>query len=730
MRGLMNGPALGDGIRIRTRRTRRCRWMIALACLLILTSLLSPRSALAASAAPCRQKHAWASVAQPGTVRPLFRVWYESSPKRNPYVEEDRRLAEALAKELDERIWPTIGELFHAAPFVQPMDDSAYEGSGSDGAYDLCIVAGPPDGLGGPRGFGGITYPYVHGPECQPTPAYTLIHRPGSGVQPATDLSSVFETVAHELTHGMQFAYSSCSDVAGHLWIMEGTAVWAASKVYPGSKWVIKDGHFGDYLYSEDSPIYCTSAKEDRRLPECAAVSLTIQEGNLHRAYATSLFMFQVEKHAGVDGVRNINTTALPASSLEATLEAVDAIVHLDKLWPAFALNLWNQSPHDLLKPWIPATTPAEPHVPLTNEVALPWRRAEATRPPEASFEFPTQALPLRPLSIQYYHLEGLEPDMRSFAFLNTFRANAVIQGDAPRPDVRVLYKLESGELRERDWSDLSVAYLCRDLPDERFTELVLIISNPHTSQVEALPKLSPHIVASNVACAGWTGFDASRGDGLLAATDMDGHHTEGQIEERDEYTSRWELDQSYWATDGGAPGVPPDAAIPSVPGMPPDSTAEYLKLLELGGVYRLTQGTETREYHATQTLDGAMLGSYDAPARTGPIDGDVSLYVQLFSSPLAAGIRGASQIGKVRIMGSARGPEGTWTQEGPPGHIDTGIDRSGGSHLFLCGRDGVDASGVRMTRHSTEPYWPACPHGAVCSGTLEERCSYEALQP
>lgn len=418
---------------------------------------------------PGRSSQAVGCVASPGwscVEGSLAKVFWDN---RYP---GDAPLAATILKELETVAWPALTGLMNR----QPAKDNAYAPyNGGDDRFDVYLV------YGFDRGNPGQTKAYwdktigLPYDACKPRAEFMLLDsnfRDTGGF-------TWGDIVAHEFFHVLQNSYGHkvCS-FGEYFWLMESSAVWAESYVYPrpgAQKWNFRSS---PYLNSIDRPLNAT------------------QNG---RAYGTWLLPLHMSRNFGPGIIRLL----WEATTQFDSLGALDSVVGgLPKYWARFAADTWNRDPVDYYRQWQGMT--------LQPKIGV-----EGSRPTDADLKGASSALHSLPvtklpyLAARYFDFTFKEAETRSVMFENTFMDNH----DAS-VSIQAFIKIEG-----RGWSPspVDLTYerqkkFCRDATLERIEELVIVIANTSFSSVtqdgkhELNPGKDPRLHVTNVGCFRYTG--------------------------------------------------------------------------------------------------------------------------------------------------------------------------------------------------------------------------------
>ena len=406
-----------------------------------------PRSEIVKTQLPIPHTSAegWIGRSVPGT---NLRIWIKGSPvDLDPY------------EPLFSQVWVAFKDFFS-----YPDDDAVGPdlATNPDGAIDFYLIHGrevdPRDGnclaansnpvwctIGG---SGAVTMPAA--PRSgRKTSAYVLLNRS------TLDETTLIDTIAHELAHVSQFGYDAYED----WWLKDSTASWVAYKV-------VKQ------LRRNPTLEYDRAAKlfKELRLP-LNRITPTLNQ------YNSWLFFFYASTELGNGIVEEVWKQAALGGIDD--VRAVDKAMSLDKYFPGFTVRNWNkEEPGPEYRSWDGDFRPGLMPDPING---MPTNPAMVTLDQ-----------PLPKLSAQYYHYTAFDDNVRRITLQNFY---------APVPDAHIwaIKKVGSDWMLE-DWSRSPTKVLCRDLPQEDVSELVLIVSN--SSMNGPLPPgPQPRVVTEEVGC-------------------------------------------------------------------------------------------------------------------------------------------------------------------------------------------------------------------------------------
>lgn len=304
------------------------------------------------------------------------RIWYEKS---NQTVDQPK--ADAIKNLLE---GPDAWTAITAYMGRGPMSDKDSYFNGGDDKLDIALI-----GLGSDKG---VTVPrsLIDSETKNPIPVYIMINR-------NEGLDTILFAAVHELMHAIQYNFPTAlvkndpsAPVNGDYYtLMESTAQWAChavfTKVNPGNK------HDQDlvahYLQNTDKEMVY---RQDKLF-----------------AYGLYLFPLYLSNTNSVKIIKDI----WEFSATNDQVKAIDLALNkqktdLQKVWPKFALKVWNKEP--VLDP------------PRNFDV---WDQMKEV--PDA-FEYQVTAnnrqeldADLPPFSTRYYHFKFNDPNVRSLLFMN-----------------------------------------------------------------------------------------------------------------------------------------------------------------------------------------------------------------------------------------------------------------------------------------------------------------------
>ena len=421
-----------------------------------------------------------------GSQTPHVQVWYQPS--------SDKAGAEALAREIETRIWPKLIALPPLGEGLLPPErDSTVECNGGTDLLDLYLIDMPVESDHEPLGA-------EEASGCKQTPVVLFVKRD------AEDLAVI---AAHEIMHAIQYAYKSSQCVSSYGWLLDATAVWASDYVYN------KGDNSLDHPWAHQVLITPDRSIEDQMFD-------SDKGPHVGRDYGAYLFFQFLTRTQGVGSVRRV---------WEATTSHNTAAMAVDgtmpggwrEQWPAFARKLLNREPVNAdggsFKEWDELTE--KPVMAADVHGDLKGKTEDKT---ELRAE-------IENLSTQYYRFDFSDPNTRSLLFYNGYFEQ---EPDKRRVKVRAMWIDASEAWHEEDWTPYEYAGLCRDLRVQRASELILVVSNS-----EFTPKAgklvagkAPYLKRSNLGCWKYEGkVTAASPIGRSLGIQIESEHVSFEIE-------------------------------------------------------------------------------------------------------------------------------------------------------------------------------------------------------
>jgi hypothetical protein len=376
-----------------------------------------------------------------------------------------------------------VGKVWRAFPdyFVHPIPDDTF-------VYPLPIPSGVPNNLYNPDSAIDIYFmpkltvsprepsrQFRFNGQARPWPpaqnntssGYVLI---GTGFDPDRTL----QLIAHELAHVSQMRYDTTEVDNDSQWLVESTAEWVAYKVLKSL------GVLPTHDYNLLDP---SMPRESRGGWPPLFNRLHIELDQINHDYSSWVFFFSGSIDLGDGVVKAIwNRAAAPGPD---GIYAVDDVMPLAEHFPRFTVRNWNR---DLVPRQWPYSDSAHDPTFRTNLKPKPVINVTFGGPGEEEL-----SEPVKQLSARYY----------TFTFVDSIRKmtfrNLLI--DNPHAHVWAIQEIGGQWKEPEDWTKETEKVLCRDIPDENVTKLVLVMSNSHTKD-PLPPHPLPRIVADGVGCA------------------------------------------------------------------------------------------------------------------------------------------------------------------------------------------------------------------------------------
>ncbi len=399
------------------------------------------------------------------------KVWYYGSDAQAGIQAND------FAFQIDQVIWPKLKALLGREPL--PDDgDGFWLGAqmGGDSRLDIALVD-----------IGRSVTTGVYDDKCNGAAwAYIQFNK-----------NKPKEELAHEVMHAFQYAYNvkvrggDCTADAEYRWLMESTAEWVKDYVYPGSTSPHNEHGFAPrYL---DVPEVSLNERSDP---------------HWYGAYLFPFFLARIKGQTNIVGQIWANTESV--ASLQAVEQALQPLGGFEKVWPQFALQNWNDGT-------------VKDYQTLDQLQARPLEHGGTVLAPGQVDLYAELKVELPHLSTTYKRFV-FNDNVNSFAFLNglTFKVsteprtflNVFDLGDQykwePVPaeqkkgaSVQAVLKKNGQWQQPEDWTNVAYKAFCRQKPDERIEEIVLIFANGNYDESSVLktPGQSPLLIATDMGC-------------------------------------------------------------------------------------------------------------------------------------------------------------------------------------------------------------------------------------
>jgi LysM repeat protein len=356
----------------------------------------------------------------------------------------------------------------------EPLDDTGWAGDGGDKRLDIYLYPIP----GASRRAQTVTFG-----GCAEIPVWMQVDP-----DPVKRLGTPFETIfVHEFMHAIQYSFdlkdNNCEE---YRWLMEATARWAED--------------YADWKANHEQ----NSAPKFLKDP-----NLSLNFPSLQHSYGAYLFFFYLagKDRANASLIRQIFFNAQLEDSLTAIENAIQGRGGFKEVWPDFVLNNWNRIPVANYKA---ADWDGLPHGALSSptDASFETLEGDVTNVDLAGAPGHQYQLDMRvnPLAAKYFRFIFSDPNVRSVSFENPFfYSNSTDENPA---SVWALVKYANHNWEKQDWSDKAHKNFCRDDPDERLEELVIIVSNSEWQDLfhELEPYTDKLLSVNNIACNGWSG--------------------------------------------------------------------------------------------------------------------------------------------------------------------------------------------------------------------------------
>jgi hypothetical protein len=331
------------------------------------------------------------------------------------------------------------------------------------------------------------------------TPSFILLNR-------APVVQSVRAELTHELFHAFQYTYDGkdgwgffARGIADYHWLMEATAQWAMDYVSGPTP-----GNAGEEQNALNHYLNRTRFSIDKPPDD-------------NFKYGTYIFFLYLTRTYGNSIIKTLwETVALYADQLEVVDKVLAEKGGLEKVWPRFALALVNQGKFDQLREWDAITRAATPDV---TEIVSDGGA-------EAAEEIELRPTPAAHMSARYFRYTAAAPGPRWIGFVNgltfditkrpVFEAGIAYHSyyfGNSHPEIKEATSLYLVPRIGGVWRDaielthVPFGQFCRDLPDERVDEMILVVANSHRKFDKVMEKNLPFIfIFSNIGCSEWKG--------------------------------------------------------------------------------------------------------------------------------------------------------------------------------------------------------------------------------
>ena len=469
-----------------------------------------------------------------------FNVFYVDLGLGDSYSAENRALATAVAAVAESVYGDETSLLGRTA-----KSDAGLPCNGGDGGIDIYL------GTAEARTVA-QTVPYEG--RCADTAGFIVLN--GShflvrgiatrAVTAAAEVRDVLRQVlAHEFMHLLQMGMSRGGDCANLEWFDEATAEWAMDFVVPQ----IASGNGGEPGLEDGLTKVGLFSFAKRRSGQFLAEYLyTGHMRSLEKGvpdsfgYADYLFFQYLHRKHGNAAIKRIFDAMAGGTG---DLEAIAAAVDMKKVWPEFALTLWNDVAGKVLDYWNSEDKYdfglwdvfAHSGSLLGAPTNLKPLEIDQKGQPRATFALLDNALvnstsgayEIAPRSLFYEHLKFTDATVNSVYLLNPIGAFP----NAEYMKVQVVMKIGGEWKPPEDWTREPFKQLCRDKKSERLEEMLIIVSNSEVDRLNekpfAIPKLLPmRVSTSNVGCWKWQGAASYAATGTIPFPTTYGARAEG----------------------------------------------------------------------------------------------------------------------------------------------------------------------------------------------------------
>lgn len=544
------------------------------------------------------------------------RVWYEDGVviSKGGVNTQTSVLADGILLAVTDKIWPMLQGLMDTEPLpdgnVTPAplpspDYGAIPGKfDPNEALDIILARG--------MNASGYTFAY-HEP---PTPAFITID---CNQWPLGDDNTpgLVQIVTHELMHAWQYRYTMTEGEMSYRWLMEATAVWAESYVYPDAN--------SENRYVQ--PFLDTSY-----------LSIDAMKGSLIRFREYGAYLpFSFWTNGGKAPAEMVKNTWKNAATMDS-LRAVDRsypppyldgyprqfTAMFERYWADAMAAVWNRGADgfffkkDKLDQGAKALSDTPVRVSLGGNLDKVYYLKDLDL-------FRTIELPC--LSARFYHFIFTDNAVRTVVFYDGMRSNLKLMDSndgtrvyvpEPLPIDPVMPLNDPAEGahwglitkiggRWKVWTsplpgvNTGTAAFCRDAKAERLQELVVLLVNSSPDETKLIKPIgfSPALLVSNIASWGWEGTVNATREGTPGSEPREAIHATVSFRRgQDVYPSKfpagatppgifvlksgsfsWEITGSYgdcaiegrdswsWSTPmGSVPFEGPEGAIAMVP--------------------------------------------------------------------------------------------------------------------------------------------------------------------
>jgi hypothetical protein len=447
-----------------------------------------------------------------------FNIWYQTDPSHFGffnYTPDQSSAGAANVAAIAEDVYTSLTGVMQRVP---PSDGSV-ACNGGDAKIDIYVSRMNAGMKAQVQAYPGVT--------CTqgPSPAFMWI-APDAVADPreARDLFS------HEFMHVLQFAFGRAANCNQYGWVEEGSAVWAVEHVYHGDndyEHPYSEGYFSQAVGAFGSPgvfFPIDNGQSSTGYPLCAG------------GYCTYPLFQYIANRLDAAHIGNIFAAAESRDAVGAIAGALGGDAKLRDAWHDFSITAyndhgahvedefyqWDSDPSGFRNNSIPSVRLSNVDVDLqgAKSIDVSDKLYDAF---QGSAALPGNA-PINRLANKFVDIHFPDANARRAIFTNP----ASTLGDA-NLKIWALQKINGTWNSAEDWTHRADKVFCRDKPEERIEELVLIYSNGNPTArglgadgvVDLDPgdtrdpdvALTPHLRASNFPCGRWTGNTRVRVD-------------------------------------------------------------------------------------------------------------------------------------------------------------------------------------------------------------------------
>jgi len=431
-----------------------------------------------------------------------FHIWYQTNVPTAGFSEV---AAMNLAMDAD-NVYASLVGLMLAPPRDLPSDANV-ACNGGDGKIDVYVAEF--SGAGLTRAYPGVA--------CTqgPSPAYILL--PPHAIMDPTVARDRF---THEFMHLVQFAFGRGGPCKDYGWLEEGTANWAMEYVHHEDDF--EKRYSIGYFFQQISPRMGITIPIDLDL---VATGSELCIGGycsyplfqyIARTYDPSRIRRIFEATESQDAIASIATAVGSGGSMRDVWHDFSRAAYNDHASHiADDFYQWDTDPSGFRNTSIPESPRSVVDVSLQGQKTVDlspklYNALKRIDPQEEGH------VPLYRLANKLVDLKFSDTNVRRAVFTNPL-ASAF-----PDPDIKIwaIQRINGGWSAPEDWTNKKEKVFCRDKPEERIEELVLIYSNGNSSgrgtgsesmsDLDSLgdpdSSLTPQLRVSTFPCGRWTG--------------------------------------------------------------------------------------------------------------------------------------------------------------------------------------------------------------------------------